>query len=326
MAFIDELTIKISAGTGGDGVVRWRQEKFTPLGGPAGGNGGRGGDVFFVAVRDVSILEKHAHESSFSAQNGEAGRSKGQEGKCGDDLRLQLPVGAVITRQDTGQVYELTHVGQEIQVLRGGYGGYGNEHFKSSRNTTPYEWNPGQEGESATFAIELKLFADFGLVGFPNAGKSSLLNTLTNARSKVGSYPFTTLDPHLGVFFDYVIADIPGIIEGAHEGKGLGNKFLRHIARTRVLVHLVSLEDESHTTGSALVAYRTIRSEMELHNTALATKKEIVLLTKTDMVPRDVVDRVVAEFAGAGITTLPVTLFEDVDVKKITKELLALIA
>lgn len=282
MAFIDEIQINIKAGRGGDGVVRWRQEKFKPLAGPGGGYGGRGGDVYAEAVTDLAYLEHYQYEKKFKAQNGDAGGNFSREGKSGDDLILKFPVGSRLTNISTGQVYELEHAGERILLLKGGAGGKGNEHFKSSRNTTPYESTPGKLGEEADLHIELRLIADVGLVGFPNAGKSTLLNSLTNAKSKVGSYQFTTLDPHLGVMpGGFVIADIPGLIEGASGGKGLGDKFLRHISRTRVLAHLVSLENED-----LAAAYTTIRNELGAYDPALLEKQEIVVLSKTDIVDK----------------------------------------
>src|SRR3989338_3368319 len=258
MAFIDEIKIYAEAGRGGDGVVRWRQEKFVPKGGPAGGDGGRGGNFYILAVRDVHILSKYKAKKSFSAGRGENGANKSLHGKNGEDFVLELPIGSIITNFETDEKWQLTREGEKILLLKGGYGGFGNEHFKSSINTTTKEWRPGEEGEKGNFKIELELFADIGLIGLPNAGKTSLLNTLTNAEAKVGDYAFTTLDPNLGDFYGYIIADIPGVIEGASEGKGLGVKFLRHIKRTKMLAHLVSFEN-SHM----LKSYKEIRKELE---------------------------------------------------------------
>lgn len=279
MALIDYVQIYIKAGKGGDGVVRWRQEKGKPLSGPGGGNGGPGGDVYAVAVPDIAYLEFYRHTKKFQAQNGESGANFGCQGGQGEDLVLQFPVGSILKNSETGEIFELEKVDQKVLLLKGGRGGLGNQHFKSSRNTTPKESTPGAIGEDATFDIELRLVADIGLVGLPSAGKSSILNVLTNAKSKVGAYHFTTLDPHLGAFYEFIIADIPGIIEGASEGKGLGIKFLKHISRTKVLAHVVSLESED-----LLVDYQTIRGEIEKYGQGLPEKDELIIFSKSDMV------------------------------------------
>jgi len=267
MAFIDEIKIHAEAGRGGDGVVRWRREKFVPKGGPSGGDGGRGGDFYALAVRDLNILYKYKAKKEFSAPRGEDGSNKSLHGKSGDDFFLELPIGSVITKLgdenlsvDEQERWQLLEEGQKVLLLKGGYGGFGNEHFKSSTNTTPQQSRTGQEGEKGDFRIELELFADIGLVGLPSAGKSSLLNALTNADAKVGDYAFTTLDPNLGDFYGYVIADLPGLIEGASEGKGLGIKFLKHVKRTKILIHLLSLENPLTEIVSV---YKTVRKELE---------------------------------------------------------------
>jgi GTP-binding protein len=270
MALIDEIKFYAEAGKCGDGVIRWRQEKFVPKGGPAGGDGGRGGDFYAVAVRDISILTKYKAKKSFKAEDGEAGGNKSLHGKNGEDFILELPIGSIISNIDTGEKWQLLEEGKKVLLLRGGYGGYGNEHFKSSINTTPKKANEGALGESGNFTVELMLFADIGLVGYPNAGKSSMLNMITKANAKVGDYAFTTLDPNLGDFYGYIIADIPGIIEGASEGKGLGLKFLRHIKRTKMLFHCLSLESTSLITD-----YKTIRKELKAYSEELAAKEGI---------------------------------------------------
>ncbi len=342
MAFIDEMTIEASAGQGGNGVVRWRQEKFVPKGGPSGGDGGRGGNFFVRAVRDVQILSRYKAKKSFTAGKGEDGGNKSLHGAAGEDFFLELPVGSVITNLETDEVWNLNKEGEEIMLLKGGYGGFGNEHFKSSTNTTPKEWRPGQEGERAKFRIELELFADMGLIGLPNAGKSSLLNALTNAEAKIGDYPFTTLDPNLGDFYGYIIADIPGLIEGASEGKGLGVKFLRHIKRTKMLAHLVSFENlKSSSPAGMTKAYKEIRKELAKYDKklnpptgggadGLSEKKEIIILTKTDFVsdPKAIA-KVVATFkklapaSKGGVFTL--SLFDDKLTKKLSDELIKIL-
>lgn len=276
--FIDELKIYAKAGNGGNGVVRWLRLHSMDKGGPAGGDGGRGGDVYIEAVRNLSLLSKYTGDNEFHAENGESGRGNNEFGKNGEDKVIALPLGSKVTNLDTGEIFLLEHEGDRIKILRGGNGGYGNTHFKSSTNRTPQEAIPGQKGQEGWFFVELILGVDVGLVGFPNAGKSTLLNTFTNATSAVGAYPFTTTEPHLGDLYGYVLADIPGLIEGAAEGKGLGHKFLRHARKARMLLHLVSLEHDDPAE-----AYRVVRDELKQYDPTFLEKEEWVVLTKTDV-------------------------------------------
>ena len=320
MAFIDEVQLHIKAGDGGDGVVRWRQEKFRPKGGPGGGNGGNGGDVYVEAVADLGYLDYYLHKKNFSAESGDPGGHNSREGKNGEDIVLRFPRGTVLTNIETGEEFELAEVGEQIKILAAGRGGLGNEHFKSSTNTTPYEWTPGTPGGEADFSIELRLFADIGFVGLPSAGKSTLLNALTNAKSKVAAYHFTTLDPHLGDMHGYILADIPGIIEGASEGKGLGYKFLRHIKRTKSLVHVLGLDSEDPISD-----YDVIRKELGDYDESLLEKDEIILLSKNDLAkPNDVkkmITKIKKKVGHENVYTM--TAFDEDSIKDFKKVLIS---
>lgn len=285
MAFVDELKIYAKAGNGGAGVVRWSQEKFKPKGGPAGGNGGNGGDVYLRAVRDLNLLSKYTGSKSFVAKDGEAGRGGSQYGRGSNDLYIEVPVGSIVTDLARGRVYEMFSEGAEEKILHGGRGGLGNEYFKSSTNRSPEQATPGKEGEEGEFFIELSLVVDVGLIGMPNAGKSTLLNLLTNSKSEVGSYQFTTLVPHLGSLYGYTLADIPGLIAGASEGKGLGHTFLRHVKRTKMLLHLVSLENSDPKN-----AYYTIRDELSNYDKSFLDREEWIIFTKKDLVNKEDLD------------------------------------
>lgn len=286
MAFIDEMRVSAKAGKGGNGVVRWLHLKGKDKAGPAGGNGGRGGDIILEGVRDLGILASYRFTKSFKAEDGSPGDNNNKYGKDGEALIIKVPVGTVATDSTSGISHEILEEGQQIVVYRGGQGGLGNAHFKGAVNQNPEQSTPGRKGEGGELHITLKLIADAGFVGFPNAGKSSLLNALTRAESKVGAYPFTTLDPHLGDLYGKILADIPGLIDGASSGRGLGSKFLRHIERTRLLVHLVSSEQDSPAD-----AYKAIRNELVTFNPLLADKEEIVVLSKVDMIDTHEVTR-----------------------------------
>ncbi len=319
MAFVDEMTIAARAGNGGDGVVRWLHLKAQEFSGPAGGNGGNGGDFYIQGVRDINLLARYRGEKKFQAEDGHEGQNRHKAGAGGKDFTLNLPVGSIVTNKNTGEVFELVEENKPILVLKGGRGGAGNMAFKSSTNQSPMESTPGARGEEAELHVELRLIADAGLVGLPNAGKSSLLNSLTGASAKVGAYAFTTLDPNLGALYGYVIADIPGLIDGASSGKGLGFQFLRHIARTKLLVHCVSLESED-----PLGDYKRIRSELEqFEGGMLSAKQELVVLTKSDARDAAYIEEVQAQFKKEGRETHTVTVLDDESVKNFRDTLIA---
>lgn len=275
---IDEAKIVIKAGNGGDGLVHFYSDGSRPKGGPDGGRGGDGGDIYFKAVSDISRLRQFRFSKKHQAQDGAKGGPNNKSGRKGQDLILELPLGTVIN-YDNGTRHEMTQIGEFFLAARGGRGGWGNWHFRSATNRTPQEYQSGKLTENKNIFLELKLIADIGLIGLPNAGKSSLLNELTSANAKVANYPFTTLEPNLGVTKGgKIIADIPGLIEGAGFGRGLGIKFLKHIERTKILLHCLALDNPDLKS-----AYNTVRQELSAYSSVLADKKEILILTKSDL-------------------------------------------
>ena len=318
MAFVDELNIKMKAGRGGDGVVRWLHEKSKEFGGPSGGNGGNGGSVYVYGARDLHLLAQYRTKKIFEAPNGGDGKGNLLHGANGKDLEIAFPLGSVITNKKDGKKIFISQEGERMLLLEGGRGGRGNATYKSSRNQKPTQWTPGKEGEQAEYYIEIELIADIGLIGLPNAGKSSLLNELTNARAKIGAYPFTTLEPNLGDCFGYIISDIPGLIEGSAKGKGLGYKFLRHIKRTKILAHLVSLENEN-----MLEAYNMVRDELGKYDKELLKKPEIVILTKTDIIEdNNKIKAIVKEMEKVIPKVSTVSLYDEESIKALQKILL----
>jgi GTP-binding protein len=295
MKFIDEVDIRVKSGDGGNGCVGWRREKFVPRGGPDGGNGGSGGNVVFIADENFNTLMHFRGRKLFEAENGEKGAGSQMDGAAGADLILRVPVGTLVYNKETDElICDLSEHGQEFIAAEGGRGGLGNAFFQTSTNRSPHYAQKGEPGQELSLRLELKLLADIALIGLPNAGKSTLISSISAARPKIADYPFTTLEPNLGVVEvdgkTLVVADIPGLIEGASEGKGLGISFLKHIERTSALVHLIdcSMFIEEY---EVMEAYTTIREELQKYDEELMSKKEIICLTKIDAMTEDEINR-----------------------------------
>jgi len=299
MEFLDEAKVYIASGAGGNGCISFRREKFIEFGGPNGGDGGKGGDVVIEAVNGLNTLIDYRYQQHFKAQRGGNGMGKDRAGANGRDVVLKVPIGTQVYEEDGETlIADLTKVGQRVTISRGGNGGFGNAHFKSSTNRAPRHANPGQPGEERTIRLRLKLIADAGLVGLPNAGKSTFLAAVSAAKPKIADYPFTTLHPQLGVVEvdgrEFVVADLPGLIEGAHEGTGLGDHFLGHTERCRVLLHLVD-----GTAEDAGAAYKIVRDELEAYAQGLTEKPEIVALSKADAMTKDTIKAQIAKLKKA---------------------------
>ena len=314
---IDDIEVQISGGDGGRGVVGWNKIKGNI--GPTGSNGGSGGSVYLEGVSDLSTLMQFRFTKSVKAASGEQGTTRLRDGADGDDLTLKIPVGTVITNLNTNWTHEIKEVGERVLVAKGGHRGRGNYRFRSSTNTSPFESELGKEGDRFMFRLELKMIADVGLIGLPNAGKSSLLNAVTSAKSKIGNYAFTTLEPSLGAYYELILADIPGLIEGASGGKGLGTKFLRHIERTRSLFHLISAESED-----VLRDYKIIRDELLMYNPELLEKEEYVILSKSDMVSKAEVTKKLKELKKVNKHVLAISVIDDESMDELKKQLNAL--
>jgi GTP-binding protein len=303
MKFLDQAKIYIRSGDGGNGCVSFRREKFIEFGGPNGGDGGKGGDVIAEAVDGLNTLIDYRYQQHFTAANGRAGMGKDRHGANGADVVLKVPLGTQIYDEDDATLLaDLTEIGQRVVLARGGNGGFGNTHFKTSTNRAPRHANPGQAGIELTVRLRLKLIADAGIIGLPNAGKSTFLAAVSAAKPKIADYPFTTLHPQLGVVEvdgrEFVLADIPGLIEGAHEGVGLGDRFLAHVERCRVLLHLID-----GTSEDAGAAYKTVRTELQAYGHELADKPEIVALNKADALGAADIERQVASLQRVTKTT-----------------------
>jgi GTP-binding protein len=314
---IDDVKISVIAGHGGNGLAVFSKTRKTL--GPTGGSGGNGGNIFLEGVSDLGALRQFRYKKVCEAKNGQNGKSRLNDGHDGNDLILFVPVGTLAHNLQNKKTFEINKIGQRELVAKGGRGGKGNYLFRSATNTSPRQFEQGKPGEAFELHLELKMIADVGFIGLPNVGKSSLLNELTNAKSKVANYPFTTLEPNLGVYYDLVLADIPGLIEGASEGKGLGTKFLKHIERTKVLFHFVAADSEN-----PLQDYKTVRKELEIYNPLLVEKPEYIFISRSDTVEKNVIEKIKKEFKEIGKSASPVSIIDDEtqeNVKKILNQI-----
>lgn len=311
---IDDVKIEVTAGHGGKGCASFNKNLMSL--GPAGGSGGNGGNIVFIGVSDLNALGQFRYKKQIDAPNGREGKGQFCDGPNGKDLTVKIPVGTVIHNLDTKEDSEITKIDQEILIAKGGKGGRGNFQFRSSRNTSPTEFEEGKPGEHFNIRLELKLIADVGFVGLPNVGKSSLLNEITNASAKVANYQFTTLEPNLGVHYGLILADIPGLIEGASDGKGLGIKFLRHIERTKILFHFLSAE-----SNDPIADYKIIRKELEKYNPILLEKPEYIFLSKSDMVSPVELKKKIKKLEKISSNILPISIHDWDSLQKV-KDLL----
>lgn len=335
---VDDLTIRIEAGDGGRGIIAFNKNKGAL--GPTGGRGGNGGNIYFIGISDLGALNSLRNQKVFKAEDGKNGRHQLNDGTAGEDLIIKVPIGTVIHNLDThidpvrsksslggtadhaskagrtsnGVDHEIINIGERILVAKGGHGGKGNFLFRGPHNTSPRRFQEGLPGEKFNIRLELKMIADVGIIGLPNAGKSSLINELTLANSRVANYPFTTLEPHLGVFYDLILADIPGLIEGASDGRGLGIKFLRHIERTRILFHLVSAESEKPVSD-----YKTVRKELGRYSKSMLKKDEYLFLSKTDMVEAKDVKNTLAKLKKLNKNVLAMSIHDFDSIQAVNK-------
>ena len=330
---IDEVTISITAGKGGNGAATFKRNAQTSRGGPDGGNGGNGGDIFVQGVNDISALSQFQFKKKILAEDGVSGGKQNMYGRNGEDTILYVPLGTTITDTKTEESIEITDETIPVLLAKGGHGGRGNNEFKSATNQTPTFAEQGELGQEKTLHLVMHLIADIGFIGVPNAGKSSLLKVLTNAKPKIGDYPFTTLEPNLGVLEEdskqkqdseiknIVIADIPGLIEGAHTGRGLGTKFLKHVEKTKILIHCIDSSDE-HIEKT----YEVVRGELDSFSQTLMQKKEIILLTKTDLIPKEMLEEKILQAKKLGKDVYTVSIYDEGSLDKLRALLRKLIS
>lgn len=317
---VDNIKLTVIAGNGGNGSAHFRRDAHTSRGGPDGGNGGNGGNIFFLGSHNITDLREFRYKKEIKAQNGTDGIGNNKFGKNAPHLTISIPLGTRITDLTTGAVYEITDSETPTLFAQGGHGGRGNTEFKSATNQAPKNFEKGTLGEKKELLLELRLIAQIGLIGLPNAGKSSILSKLTMATPKIGAYPFTTLEPNIGMLGTYAIADIPGLIEGASKGKGLGTDFLRHIQKTKILVHLIDL-----TNTAPKKTYDTVRAEFEKFDPTLLTKPEYILLTKTDLVTPAVIAKTKNFFAKLGKNVLTCSVYDPASIEALKKTLIDLL-
>lgn len=314
---IDNVTITVTGGKGGNGRVSFRRTPQTAKGGPDGGNGGNGGSIFLQGIDDILALRNFQFKKEIHAEEGVPGGKQKQFGRNGMDTVIRLPVGTLVTDENSSEQIEILNETDKILIAKGGIGGKGNDEFKSATNQTPRYAEKGTLGEVKVLHLELKLIADVGFIGLPNAGKSSLLSVLTNAHPKIANYPFTTLEPNIGMLGTIALADIPGLIEGAHEGKGLGIQFLRHVEKTKMFFHCISVENEDVAR-----AYKTVREELQQYNSKLLDKEEIILLTKVDLITEKEIKEKVKELKKTKKQIIPFSLYKEKDIENLKNLLL----
>lgn len=309
---VDDIKITVMAGHGGRGLATFSKTRKTL--GPTGGSGGNGGNVFIEGVADLGALRQFRFKKDYEAKNGEHGKSQLNDGRDADDLTLFVPTGTICHNLTNGKDIEITKIGQRELIAKGGRGGKGNYLFRSSTNTSPRQFQEGKPGEYFELRLELKMIADVGFIGLPNVGKSSLLNELTKAQAKVANYPFTTLEPNLGVYYDLILADIPGLIEGASTGKGLGIKFLRHIERTKVLFHFIAAD-----SPTPIKDYKTVRNELETYGDILLGKQEYIFLSKSDTILPENISEIKKEFRKMKKEIVPISIIDPASIEEVKK-------